>query len=124
MYRELLELRSSWHEAYIAGNVSRLAALESPDFVAIGPHGIEMQAIRLDGISHAVQAGRWFPRESKIVDERLSWQAITFDVVTAFGVGQIQTPRGQGPTLTFTELWKRTGADWHVVQLHYSEQAS
>lgn len=124
MHRELLELRSSWYAAYIAGDVSRLATLESPDFVAIGPLGMETQAIRLAGISHAVQAGRWFPKGSKVLDESLSWQAVSSDVVTAFGVGQIQTPRGKGPTVRFTELWKRTGVNWHVVHLHYSEQVS
>lgn len=124
MHQELVELRSIWYEAYIAGDVARLASLESPDFVAIGPFGIETQEQRLDAISNAVQTGRWFPRGSKALDESLSWQAVTSDVVTAFGVGQIDTPRGKRPSVRFTELWKRTGADWHVVQLHYSEAAS
>lgn len=123
MHRELPELRSSWYAAYIAGDVSRLAALESPEFVAIGPLGMETQDIRLAGISRAVQAGRWFPKGSKVIDESLCWQAVTSDVMTAFGVGHIATPRGKGPTVRFTELWRRTGVDWHVVQLHYSEQA-
>lgn len=121
MHPELVELRYSWYEAYIAGDLTRMASVESPEFVVVGPLGIETRADRLDAISNAVQAGRWFPRGSRAVDESLCWQAISSEVVTAFGVGRIDTPRGKVPRVRFTELWKRTGADWHVVQLHYSE---
>lgn len=121
MHAALLEVRSSWYEAYVAGDVLRLEALESPDFIAMGPHGMEERAHRLHGIANAVEAGRWFPQGSRAQDERLSWQAVAPDVVTAFGTGRIATPREQGSLVQFTELWRRTRGQWQVVQLHYSE---
>lgn len=123
MHKELVELRSGWYEAYIKGDVTRLATIEGPEFIVVGPHGVEEPSKRLNGISEAVKAGRWFPHGSQAVDESLSWQAISPDVVIAFGVGQIETPRGMGSTVKFTELWKRASINWQVVHLHYSELA-
>lgn len=124
MHREWLEIRSSWYGAYVAGDVLRLEALESPDFVVMGPHGMEARAQRLQGIANAVKAGRWFPQGSRAQDESLCWQAVTPDVITAWGTGRIETPRGKGLLVQFTELWRREGAAWQVVQLHYGEQPS
>ena len=103
--------------------MTRLATIEGPEFIVVGPHGVEEPSKRLNGISEAVKAGRWFPHGSQAVDESLSWQAISPDVVIAFGVGQIETPRGMGSTVKFTELWKRASINWQVVHLHYSELA-
>lgn len=53
-----------------------------------------------------------------------SWLVVTPNVLTAWGAGRIETPRGKGPLVQFTELWWREGAAWQVVQLRYGEQPS
>lgn len=122
MHEELIELRSGWYEAYIKGDVARLAMIEGPEFIVVGPRGLEEPSKRLNSISEAVQAGRWFPIGSEALDESLSWQTISPDVVIAFGLGHIATPRGRASAVKFAELWKRTSLNWRVVHLHYSDR--
>ena len=121
MHSELFDVRKTWYEAYIAGDVHRLEVLQSADFKVVGPAGVEDKAEQLAGIAAAVRTGKWFPMGGQAVDDQLSWRAISEDVVEAVGIGKIVTPTGYGPLVSFIELWGRSGATWQAIQLHYSE---
>ena len=122
MHPELIERRTHWYAAYVAGDTEALASVESLEMVVISPQGAEPAAERAQAIARAIRSGRWFPTGSHAIDQHITWRALSATVASAHGRGHIVTPRGPGPALWFSELWQHTSAGWQVVQLHYSEQ--
>ncbi len=122
MHPELIERRTHWYAAYVAGDTEALASVESPEMVVISPQGMEPAAERIQAIAHATHSGRWFPTGSHAIDQHITWRALSATVASAHGLGCIQTPRGPGPAVWFSELWQQTSTGWQVIQLHYSEQ--
>jgi ketosteroid isomerase-like protein len=119
---ELRATRTQWYEAYVAGDTRRLAELEDAAFFVVSEAGIEAGAERLASIASAVRAGRWFPAGSRTLDAQLELHAVSDGIVSARGLGRIATPRGELPTVLFTELWQRSTQGWRALHLHYHPQ--
>ncbi|GAA6120926.1 nuclear transport factor 2 family protein [Acidovorax sp. FG27] len=117
-----IQARKAWYAAYVAGDVDRLAELESPDLVVISPEGMEKQHLRLPTIAASVAAGRWFPEGSSAEDIESTILPITPDVMSVHGLGRISTPSGHTGRIHFTELWRQEATRWRVVHLHYHGQ--
>lgn len=124
MSNDLSIARQQWHEAYVSGNTERLEKIEGPEFIVVGPQGIENRVERLANIAKAVAETRWIPLGSHSQDERVDLYNVSNDVVLVYGLGRIVTPRDQSTSVFFTELWKYENAGWQVVHLHYHEQKS
>lgn len=51
MQSELFDVRKSWYDAYIAGDVNRLAVLQGTDFKVVSSAGVKDKAAQLSGIA-------------------------------------------------------------------------
>jgi hypothetical protein len=121
MSKDISLIRDNWYRTYLSGQVEDLKLYESDDLVVIGPDGIESQDTRLPGISAAVSAGRWFPAGSEARDDTVVFRQVSEGSISAWGIGQIMTPRGTVGKVFFSELWKLEDSNWRVVLLHFHQ---
>ncbi len=117
--KDLLNTRANWYEAFFSGNTKHMSEIEADSFLVVSEFGSETKKEQLQGIAAAVNAGQWFPLNTKKHD--ISVVAETHGNISVVS-GHSQTMVGDlnKGSVFFSEVWCKSGNAWQVLHLHYT----
>ncbi len=122
MKPELLQqTRSTWYQAFFAGDIPKLQAIELAKFTYISAQGIETTATRYNHIAHKLQTNTWFPDTA----HRKELSAHTLQLRNSYfitGLAKIVITTDNQHQRYFSELWQWSEeteqGQWRIASLH------
>ncbi|MCP4879237.1 MAG: nuclear transport factor 2 family protein [Gammaproteobacteria bacterium] len=116
---QLNAVRQQWYQAYLAGDLVTLKAIELEGFTYISTLGIEDTSRRYQLISQRLDVGTWFPSTAYRDDVTTQYQFLA-DTCYVTGEGRVVSAPGVSHNRYMSELWQQTDAGWRILSLHAS----